>query len=200
MPWPRPRHGPRPAPAPVAAGEPPARLIRPLSDAAPPAAFILFATAGTNCALPREAVRELLPLPRLDAPPGLPGPLAGFMNLGGTAVPVLDLAALLGAGSTQIGPYAHLLLLAGPPRALLVDRVLDVWPAGGVPPRPVDPAHSLGGLIVAELESDGGTAHLLDAGQVLLAQEAAILADLSATAQRRLDAWAGARGSPDGSA
>ena len=58
--------------------------------------LVVIAVGETACALTQEAVRALLPLPHLDRPPGLPAPLAGFLNLGGVAVPVVDLARLLG--------------------------------------------------------------------------------------------------------
>ncbi len=76
--------------------------------------------------LPRSAVREILPLPRLWRPPGAPGALAGFLNLAGHAVPVVDLAILFGLGQPVTGRqalYRHLVLLQGDhPLALLVDR------------------------------------------------------------------------------
>ncbi len=84
-------------------------------------AYLLVAIAGTECALPRGAVREILPLPRLWRPPGAPGALAGFLNLAGSAVPVVDLAVLFGLGqpgtaiaaTNRAALYRHLILLRG---------------------------------------------------------------------------------------
>ena len=59
-------------------------------------ATLLLNIAGTTCALPRAEIREILPLPRLHAPPAAGGPLAGFLNLAGEPVPVIDLAVLFG--------------------------------------------------------------------------------------------------------
>ncbi|MBI0535832.1 chemotaxis protein CheW [Roseomonas sp. KE2513] len=163
----------------------------------PPSAagLVLFATGGAVCALPRECVRALLPLPRLDAPPGLPEPLAGFLNLGGTAVPVVELARLLDVPQGQPHPYRHLILLnedagsGSDPLALLVDRVLDVLPPGA-PLRPVVPESSLNGLIIGNLEVGDLTASLLDTDRLLLAEEAAVLGALTAQARARLARWA----------
>ncbi|MCR0982999.1 chemotaxis protein CheW [Roseomonas populi] len=170
----------------------------PLPGPAQPGALVLFSVGGALCALPREAVRALLPLPRLDAPPGLPAPLAGFLNLGGAAVPVVALAALLGLPPGEPHPYRHLILLergragAAGPVALLVDRAADVLPAG-LPLRPADEGTSLGdtvaGAVELPAESGGGTAHLLAPERLLMAQEAAILEALARQAQERMARW-----------
>jgi len=142
-------------------------------------------------------VRALLPLPRLDSPPGLPAPLAGFLNLGGAAVPVVELARLLGLPPGEPHPYRHLILLhdEATPLALLVDRVADVLPAG-LPRRPAADGHSLGAVVTGAVEADGRALHLLDPARLLLAQEGAILATLSAQAQARLARWEVAGGNP----
>ena len=162
----------------------PAPLSGPLSGP-----LVLFRAGGAACALPREAVRALLPLPRLDAPPGLPAPLAGFLNLGGAAVAVLDLARLLGLRPGPPHPYRHLILLACGTRALLVERVAAVRP-GGAPLRPAAVETSLGGLVSGAVETEEGTAHLLDPDRLLLAEEAAILEALTGQARARLARWA----------
>jgi purine-binding chemotaxis protein CheW len=171
-----------------------------LPETPPPnsGSLVLFVVGGMACALPRESVRALLPLPRLDSPPGLPRPLAGFLNLGGVAVPVVELALLLGGESAAEGPYRHLILLerAEGLTALLVDRVVDVVAGQGLSPRPVTDRTSLGGCVAAEVESAGLTVHVLAPDRLLLAQEAAILEALSKEAQRRLSAWGAA--APDG--
>lgn len=166
---------------------------RPDEGAPVAGALVLFAMDGLACALPREAVRVLLPLPRLDAPPGLPAPLAGFLNLGGDAVPVVDLARLLGLPPGEPHPYRHLVLLEPPeglagPVALLVDRVADVTPPG-LPLRPAEEGLSIGDVVRGMLEADGRSIHLLDPARLLLAQEAAILDSLARQAQERLTRW-----------
>ncbi|MBP0443419.1 chemotaxis protein CheW [Roseomonas sp. SSH11] len=168
-------------PAPDASAEPAAGPV------------VLFALGSLACALPREAVRALLPLPRLDTPPGLPAPMAGFLNLGGTAVPVVELARLLGVPPGEPHPYRHLILLERPdglagPVALLVDRVADVAPAG-LPLRPAEEGLSIGDVVAGAVEAGGRVAHLLDPIRLFLAQEATILDSLSRQAQERLARW-----------
>lgn len=160
--------------------------------------YVVMRLGSRHCALPCAAVREVLPLPRLWRPPGLPRPLAGFMNLAGEAVPVLDLPRLFGLSTSadaEDALYRHLVLTGGegePPLALLVDRVLDLR---RIPPerlRPVPPEATLNGCAVAEIETAEGFLHLLDPGRILLAQEAAALAALREGAQSRLAEWQGA--------
>ena len=176
----------------------PPRMQEPASGA-----LVLFALGGTAratlCALPRDSVRALLPLPRLDTPPGLPPPLAGFLNLGGVAVPVVELAHLLGLPPGEPHPYRHLILLERPsggpsgqggagPVALLVDRVADVLPAGQAV-RPAEAGISVADVVTGAVEAGGATAHLLDPARLLLAQEAAALDALARQAQERLARW-----------
>ncbi len=91
-------------------------------------AYLLLDVAGTPCALPRSAVAEILPLPELHNPPAAGGWLSGFLNLGGSPIPVVDLAALLGLRPpvAEPGLYAHLVLTRGETLAYLVDRVADL--------------------------------------------------------------------------
>jgi purine-binding chemotaxis protein CheW len=51
-----------------------------------------------------EAVREILQVSGLTVVPMLPPFVRGVMNLRGAVVPVIDLAARLGLGSTRIAP------------------------------------------------------------------------------------------------
>lgn len=157
--------------------------------------YVVMRLGSRRCALPRAAVRELLPLPRLWRPPGLPRPLAGFLNLAGEAVPVLDLPRLFGlatAAEAEDALYRHLVLVGGegqPPLALLVDRVLDMLRIPAERLRPVPPEATLNGCAVAEIETPEGFIHLLAADRILLAQEEAALAALREGAQARLADW-----------
>jgi purine-binding chemotaxis protein CheW len=160
--------------------------------------YLLLRIGTRRCALPRAAVREVLPLPRLWRPPGLPRPLAGFINLGGEAMPVLDLARLFGlgseAGDAEAALYRHVILaspaLGASMPGLLVDRVLDLVRLSAAQGRPLPPEATLNGCASAELPLDDGFAHLLDPGRILLAQEQAALATLRDAAQARLSEWA----------
>ncbi|WP_419899393.1 chemotaxis protein CheW [Roseomonas sp. USHLN139] len=159
-------------------------------------AYLVFRLGSRRCALARAAVREVLPLPRLFRPPSLPKPVAGFLNLGGTPVPVIDLVRLFGlasAAETEQALYRHILLLDDPggaaPRGLLVDRVTDLQRIAPERLRPVAAEASLNGCAIAELETAEGFVHLLDAARLLLEQEAAALSALQEGASARLADW-----------
>jgi len=159
--------------------------------------YLLLRLGTRRCALPRAAVREILPLPRLWRPPGLPRPLAGFMNLGGDALPVLDLVRLFGleaeGAAGEAALYRHVVLTGplpgGEPFGLLVDRVLDLL---NIPPaqlRPIPPENTLNNCAVAEIETPDGFVHLLAPDRLLLEGERARLAALRQGAQARLAEW-----------
>ena len=157
-------------------------------------AYLLVAIAGTDCALPRGAVREILPLPRLWRPPGAPGALAGFLNLAGSAVPVVDLAVLFGLGRPVTGRqalYRHLILLKSEsPLALLVDRVADVVRVEPDQVRPVADGATLNGCVAAEIRVAERLVHGLAVDRILLAEERDRLAAQTRDAQARLAEWA----------
>jgi purine-binding chemotaxis protein CheW len=159
---------------------------------------VVFAVGSARCALRQSEVRELLPVPHLWRPPGLPRTVEGFMNLGGTAVAVVSLAQLfgLGDGAGEDGLYRHLILLHGERAALLVSRVLDVMPAPPERLRRVERSDTLNGCVEAEIETADGFIHLLAADRILLEQEKRMLAELRQDAQARLGEWAAAAGIP----
>lgn len=162
-------------------------------------AYLVVDVAGTACAVPGAAVDEILPLPRLWRPPGGPAALAGFFDLGGQAVPVLDLAVLFGLArpADEDGSmprrmvYRHLLLMAGPmPLALLVDRAADLV---RVPPEAVTPVldgATLNGCVAHEIRLGERLLHGLSPERILLAEERARLDAQTRAAQARLAEWA----------
>lgn len=158
---------------------------------------IVFDVCGNTCALRRQAVRELLPLPRLWRPPGTPRPVAGFFNLGGVAVPVVRLSVLFGLEMGAADPgtelYRHLILVKGMGRpglgALLVDRVLDVVEVDGSRLSPVENAGTLNDCVEAEIDLNGRLVHLLSLDRILFAEEQQALAALGQDAQNRLREW-----------
>ncbi len=159
---------------------------------------VLFEVAGVVCALDRPVVRELLPIARLWRPPATPSTVAGILDLGGVAVPVLRLGRLLGLGDGEEAEdiYRHLIVVDGAvpdmPVALEVDRVLDVVkPDGGV----VAPGHvSLNGCVTGEIAHRGALVHLVAVDRILMAAEQQGIAELGQAAAARLAEWRQAGG------
>ncbi|KQM56928.1 MULTISPECIES: chemotaxis protein CheW [unclassified Sphingomonas] len=155
------------------------------------ASFLILRIDDSRLALPMAAVREVLPLLPIDAPPGLPRPLLGFVTLQGRPVPVLAPRVLLDpqAQVTGVDLFAHLVRLRHD-ICLLVDRAEDV--ATGTA-EPLAPGHSLNAAITGELPlAGGGTAHVIDPERLLLEGERATLAALTAAAAERRDQWSAA--------
>jgi len=156
---------------------------------------LLLDIAGTTCALPRAEIREILPLPRLHAPPAAGGPLAGFLNLAGEPVPVIDLAALFALRDAGSGrdPYRHVVLARGGDIAFLVDRALDLVQVEEESLRPVESARSLNGCVVGEFARGDSLVHLLSLDRILTLEERTRLDALTRQATTRL-----ARFEPEG--
>lgn len=155
--------------------------------------LLTFRLGEALCALPRADVHELLPLPRLDRPPGAPAALKGFFNLGGSAVPVLGLAALLGLPEPADDLYSHLIVvsdaLPGRLVALQVERVLDIVhvPKDSLQPLPEDAAPN--GCFASETLVAGQPVPVLAVARILIAAEAARLDEMAERAERRLLEW-----------
>lgn len=114
------------------------------------------------------------------------------MNLGGEAIVVINLMALLDlAAHPEINPvYRHILVMAGADGfiGLLVDRVEDVRAVAEEAIMPADEQSSINGCVVGHVEVGGATAYLLDASRIFLAAERARFADIQRSEQARLDA------------
>lgn len=158
-------------------------------------AIVIFRCGDVRCALDRAAVSEIAPVTDFTVPPATPPMFAGFLNLGGEAVGVVDAARLFGvapeAGADPL--YRHVLIVSdaqtpGGRLGLLVDRVEDVRSARPEDVRASDPRDSLNGCVTGEIETVHGVVHLLEAERILLAAERARLAGLQAAEQARLDA------------
>jgi purine-binding chemotaxis protein CheW len=107
---------------------------RRLAQAPPPAVrgrhrnLVVFHLGGQTYGLPVQAVQEIVPLALLSRPPGLPSVLAGFLNLGGTPLPVLRLDRLFELPEMTPGRYTPLVVLRHPDfrLALMVETVSPI--------------------------------------------------------------------------
>jgi purine-binding chemotaxis protein CheW len=175
-----------------AATRPAARPTLRLPGARP---YLLFHVAGQAYGLPLGQLREVVPMAELSRPPGLPSLLAGFLNLAGTAVPVLRLDRLFGLPEVVPGLYTPLLVLRGPelPLALLaeqVSRIASVPPEAALPL----PAHqAVNDCADGVATLDGRVVVLLSAERLLLEKEQQCLAELQDREQARLRDLEGAR-------
>src|SRR5271155_5749496 len=97
--------------------------------------LLVFHSSGLDCAFPLEAVREIVPMARLSTPPGLPSGLAGFLDLRGTAIPIVRLDRLFDLPEQQPGLHTPMIVLRGvlAPVGILVNSVRGIArvPAAG---------------------------------------------------------------------
>jgi purine-binding chemotaxis protein CheW len=94
-----------------------------------PSRYLTFRAAGRLQALPAEAVREIVKLPRMTRVPHAPRGVAGVANVRGAALPILSVAALQGKASANDGRV--LVLDRADPIGLLVDAVHAIVDAKG---------------------------------------------------------------------
>lgn len=103
-----------------------------------------FHCMGVALALPINRVREIIEYGNLTKVPMMPAYVLGVINLRGNVVPVVDLAARFGAGSTILGKRTCIIILEMPETEGLnlvglvvdaVDEVMDIE-AGQIEPAP----------------------------------------------------------------
>ncbi len=151
---------------------------------------LVFQLRGEHCAIRAEEVQEIVLMASLARPPGLPAIVEGFLNLRGTAIPVIRLERLFGGSPAPFGLYSPLIVLRGRPDslALLAERVDNVVWASESTLKPVPAGHCFNDCTEAEiwLEPPATPIHLLSRERLLLAQERSRIAELRGAAQRHL--------------
>jgi purine-binding chemotaxis protein CheW len=150
--------------------------------------LLIFKAGGVDCAFPLEAVQEVVPMATLFSPPGLPSGLAGFLNLRGTAVPIIRLDRLFELPERQPGLHTPMIVLRGvsSPTGVLVESVHAIVPMPSGRLLDIPEGGTFRGCATAALEVDGEPIHLLSAAALLEANEGRLLADFRDMAQARL--------------
>lgn len=72
--------------------------------------YLIFKIGSQQCATPIVEVCEVVLMAELSTPAGLSNGIVGILNLGGEAIPVLNLSLLLGLAECEAGLYSHILL------------------------------------------------------------------------------------------
>lgn len=132
------------------------------------ARMLLFEVGGRIYACGIDTVREIIPFRRCTRLPGAPSFVCGLINLRGTIVTVLDLAARLDAGTVDRDEGSIVLAEHGSKVVGIgVDRVRDVQP---IPPEEIEPAtgdDARGGIVRGLAHLDGQVVVLLDVPQLV---------------------------------
>ena len=144
--------------------------------------LLIFHSSGLDCAFPLESVREIVPMAALSVPPGLPSALAGFLDLRGTAIPIVLLDRLFNLPEQLPGLYTPLIVLRGvlAPIGILVDSVRGILPAASARLVDLPENGTFQGCAMAAMELDGDLIQLLSPAALLQANEDRLLADYGA--------------------
>lgn len=121
--------------------------------------LVTFVLGGRDYATPLAAVREVVRLEGLTDLPGMTPPLAGVLDLRGTALPVLDLRSL----DAQRG---DVLVLEDGAFGVAVDRVRSVLPDGELLPAGAS-GEQLPSYVVEVLRGPDGPVFLVDLARMV---------------------------------
>jgi len=150
--------------------------------------LLVFHLSGLNCAFPLEAVREVVPMASLSSPPGLPSGLLGFLDLRGTAIPIVRLDRLFDLREQRPGLHTPMIILRGTlgSTGILVDSVRGIVPVPSESFLRLPTGGTFQGCATAALQLDGELIHLLSPTALLKANEGCLLADYVAMSEARL--------------
>lgn len=96
-----------------------------MADTAP-LRLLVFMVGDLTCAVPVEAVKEIVPFERGTRIPGAVDAIEGLVNVRGTLLTVVDGSRLLGRSSLVEERSVLVLDLGGKSVGLAVDKVLDL--------------------------------------------------------------------------
>ena len=149
--------------------------------------LLIFHLSGLDCAFPLKEVREIVPMAMLFSPPGMPSGLEGFLNLRGTAIPIVRLDRLFDLSEQRPGLHTPMIVLRGTsnPIGILVDSVRGIVPLAGAALLDLPERGTFQGCAKASFELDGDLIHLLSPDALFEANEVRLLAEYSVIAQKR---------------
>jgi purine-binding chemotaxis protein CheW len=135
-----------------------------------------------------ESVAEIVPMAALSRPPSMPSILEGFLNLGGTAIPVLRVAGLLGLPPVALELHTPLVVLRDDAvlLALLVDEVTGIASTVADGLVALADSASFNGCVDGQLTAGDDLVLLLSVTRLLLEKERQTLAAFQAVEMERL--------------
>lgn len=128
--------------------------------------FITFEVEGQLFGIDIMAIREIRAWTPLTRLPRVPHHVAGVVNLRGTVLPVIDLAARLGWKATDATPR-HAIIVAqinGQARGMIVDSVSDIVTVSGeaIQPPPATSSDSIVGFVDGLVAIDDRMVMIID--------------------------------------
>lgn len=130
------------------------------------ARYLVARVGDQRVAWAMTSVKEIIPVRPLTRLPGAPTWVGGLLNLRGTVLTVVDLAARLGLEAASATSVV-VLEVGGRLLGAQVHAVESVTATKDPQVEPVEPARAAEGLAVGMVRVNGGTAVLLDAEALL---------------------------------
>lgn len=148
-----------------------------------PAQYLTFSLGGEMFGLGILNVKEIIEYGNLTEIPMMPAFIRGVINLRGSVVPVIDLAARFGGQPTTVGRRTCIVIIEVPDEdarhdiGIIVDAVSEVLE---IPGEEIEPAPSFGAKIRADFifgmgKVNGKFVILLNIDKVLSVEEIAML-------------------------
>jgi purine-binding chemotaxis protein CheW len=148
----------------------------------------VFRLAGNTFAIRLESVREIVPMAELSRPAMMPTLLEGLLNIGGTPIPVLRVASLLGLPQDSLELYTPLIVIRSQQRlmALLVQSVAGISSVSEARLSPLPASDSFNGCAEGQFMEQDATVCLLSLDRLLLEKEQRTVAEFQDIEARRL--------------
>lgn len=158
-----------------------------------PGQYLTFMLAGEEYAIAILRVREILECPAVTRVPGTPVFVRGVVNLRGTVLPVIDLAAKLGLGDTAITKWTCVVIVQAESEGatialgLMTDAMSRLMDLG---PEEIEPVPAIGTAVRLEYllgmcRPGAGFAPILDIDRILSPEELSAVAAVDEPAPAR---------------
>jgi purine-binding chemotaxis protein CheW len=149
---------------------------------------LVFRLSEQYCAVPLESVQEIILMASLSRPPSMPAIMDGFLNLRGTAVPVVSLSRMFRLPELPYTLYAPIIVLRGANCSVgfLVDQVNQVVSVAAEGSLTVPKKHSFNDCAETELVVTGRVVHVLSPERLFLEKQQQCLSEFQVMEQHRL--------------
>jgi len=151
--------------------------------------LLVFDISGKFCALPVEDLLEIIPMASLSRPPSMPTIMEGFLNLRGTAVPVISLSRMFRLQERPLELYTPIIVVRGRdyPLAFLVDHVTQILPLSFEDAVALQKDHSFNDCAEAQAATREVVVHIFSSKRLLIEKERQCLNEFQVMEQRRLN-------------
>jgi purine-binding chemotaxis protein CheW len=151
--------------------------------------LLVFDISGKFCGLPVEDLLEIVPMSSLSRPPSMPGILEGFLNLRGTAVPVVSLSRMFRLQEKPLELYTPIIVVRERycPLAFLVDRITQILSLSVEEAVPLRKDHSFNDCAEAQIATTEHVVYILSPERLLIEEQKQCLNEFQAMEQQRLN-------------